>query len=89
MSTPAGYDEAHAAAERLADLTGTDHHEAVVVLGSGWGPAADAFGEQVAAFPPCDTDLDQVDGDEVAADLAADLALERSLEDIRFAEGWS
>ena len=48
-----------------------------------------AWAEQVAAFPPCDTDVDQVDDDEVAADLAADLALERSLEDIHFAEGWS
>lgn len=51
MSIPGGYDEAHAAAERLAELTGTDRHEAVVVLGSGWGPAADAFGEPVARFP--------------------------------------
>jgi purine-nucleoside phosphorylase len=51
VSTPAGYVEAHAAAERLAGLTGTDRHEAVVVLGSGWGPAADAFGEPVATFP--------------------------------------
>ena len=51
MSIPGGYDEAHAAAERLAELTGTDRHQAVVVLGSGWGPAADAFGEPVASFP--------------------------------------
>ncbi len=51
MSIPGGYDEAHAAAERLAELTGTDRHQAVVVLGSGWGPAADAFGEPVAGFP--------------------------------------
>ena len=32
------------AAERIADLTGVERHRAVVVLGSGWGPAADAFG---------------------------------------------
>ena len=51
MSIPSGYDEAHAAAARLAELTGTDRHEAVVVLGSGWGPAAEAFGEPVASFP--------------------------------------
>ena len=51
MSIPGGYVEAHAAAERLAELTGTDRHEGVVVLGSGWGPAADAFGEPVASFP--------------------------------------
>jgi hypothetical protein len=40
-----------------------------------------AWAEQVAVFPPCD--------EEVALDLAADLLLERSLEDIYFAEGWS
>ena len=51
VGIPDGYDEAHAAAERLAELTGTDRHDAVVVLGSGWGPAADAFGEPVASFP--------------------------------------
>jgi purine-nucleoside phosphorylase len=39
------------AAERIGDLTGVRRHRAVVVLGSGWGPAADAFGEVVAAFP--------------------------------------
>jgi purine-nucleoside phosphorylase len=36
------------AASALADLTGVRRHRAVVVLGSGWGPAADAFGEPVA-----------------------------------------
>ena len=36
------------AAERIADLTGVARHRAVVVLGSGWGPAADAFGAPVA-----------------------------------------
>jgi purine-nucleoside phosphorylase len=36
------------AAERIADLTGVERHRAVVVLGSGWGPAADAFGAPVA-----------------------------------------
>jgi purine-nucleoside phosphorylase len=38
------------AADRIADLTGRASHDALVVLGSGWGPAADAFGEPVAAF---------------------------------------
>jgi hypothetical protein len=39
---------------------------------------------------PChDQEPDQVGDEEVAADLAADLLLERSLEDIHFAEGWS
>ncbi len=51
MAIPDGYDDAHAAAARLAELTGSDRHDAVVVLGSGWGPAADAFGEPVASFP--------------------------------------
>ena len=36
---------AHAAAARLVQLTGRRTHDAVVVLGSGWGPAAGAFGE--------------------------------------------
>ena len=44
------YDDARTAAARLAELTGADRHDAVVVLGSGWGPAADAFGEPLAAF---------------------------------------
>jgi purine-nucleoside phosphorylase len=51
VTSPGGYDEAHAAAARLAELTGADRHDAVVVLGSGWGPAAEAFGEAVASFP--------------------------------------
>jgi purine-nucleoside phosphorylase len=51
VATPTGYDEAQAAARRLAELTGVPRHDAVVVRGSGWGPAAEAFGEPVAAFP--------------------------------------
>jgi purine-nucleoside phosphorylase len=39
---------ARQAAGRIADLTGVERHRAVVVLGSGWGPAADAFGTPVA-----------------------------------------
>jgi purine-nucleoside phosphorylase len=50
VGIPQGYADAHAAAGRLAELTGTDRHDALVVLGSGWGPAADAFGEPAAAF---------------------------------------
>ena len=38
------------AAERLSTLTGVPRHDAVVVLGSGWGPAADAFGGPRRAF---------------------------------------
>ena len=51
MAIPDGYDDAQAAAATLAGLTGSERHDAVVVLGSGWGPAADAFGEPVASFP--------------------------------------
>lgn len=45
------YAEAGAAAERIVELSGVRQHEALVVLGSGWGPAANAFGEPIAAFP--------------------------------------
>lgn len=45
---------ARRAAERLAALTGVARHDALVVLGSGWAPAADAFGEPLAAFPMTD-----------------------------------
>jgi len=48
------YALARAAADRIAELTGRARHQALVVLGSGWGPAADAFGEPVAAFPMTD-----------------------------------
>jgi purine-nucleoside phosphorylase len=47
-------DPARSAAERLAELTGVRRHRAVVVLGSGWGPAAEAFGEAVASLPMTD-----------------------------------
>lgn len=36
------------AAEHVAAITGVAQHRAVVVLGSGWAPAAEAFGEPVA-----------------------------------------
>ncbi|WP_029138313.1 purine-nucleoside phosphorylase [Nakamurella lactea] len=45
------YAVAAAAAGRIAALTGRDTHDALVVLGSGWGPAAMSFGEPIAAFP--------------------------------------
>jgi purine-nucleoside phosphorylase len=41
---------AEQAAARIAELTGVESHRAVVVLGSGWAPAADAFGHSVAGF---------------------------------------
>lgn len=48
---PGSYALAGEAAAALAGLTGRTTHQALVVLGSGWGPAADAFGEPVARFP--------------------------------------
>ncbi|MFZ2014253.1 MAG: purine-nucleoside phosphorylase [Nocardioides sp.] len=45
---------AEEAARRLATLSGVPHHDALVVLGSGWGPAADAFGEPVATLAMTD-----------------------------------
>ncbi|MEO5708913.1 MAG: purine-nucleoside phosphorylase [Nocardioidaceae bacterium] len=48
------YALAERAAGRIADLTGRAAHDALVVLGSGWGPAAHAFGDPVAAFAMTD-----------------------------------
>jgi purine-nucleoside phosphorylase len=45
------YALARRAAARLGELTGTSTYDAVVVLGSGWGPAAEAFGEPRAVVP--------------------------------------
>ena len=42
------------AARVLGERTGHTRHDAVVVLGSGWGPAADAFGEPSTVFPVTD-----------------------------------
>jgi purine-nucleoside phosphorylase len=47
-------DLARLAAERIAELTGVDRHRAVVVLGSGWGPAAQGLGDLVAELPMTD-----------------------------------
>lgn len=44
-------DAADASAELLASLSGVDHHDVAVVLGSGWRPAADRMGEVVEEFP--------------------------------------
>jgi purine-nucleoside phosphorylase len=41
---------AREAAAAIAGLTRRAEHDALVVLGSGWGPAADAFGEPAASF---------------------------------------
>ncbi|HEX4016911.1 MAG TPA: purine-nucleoside phosphorylase [Frankiaceae bacterium] len=42
--------DAEASAARLAELTGVAHHDAAIVLGSGWLPAADLLGEPAAEF---------------------------------------
>ena len=38
-------------AARLAEVTGIERHDVVLVLGSGWTPAADQLGEIVADVP--------------------------------------
>src|SRR5207342_3619908 len=47
-------DPARSAAARLAELTGVPRHRAVVVLGSGWAPAAEALGEPLATLSMTD-----------------------------------
>jgi purine-nucleoside phosphorylase len=42
------YEVARAAAVRLAERTGVERHDALVVLGSGWAGAADVLGEVIA-----------------------------------------
>jgi purine-nucleoside phosphorylase len=44
------YQAAADAANVLAGLTGTPHHDVAIVLGSGWVPAADAIGTAAAEF---------------------------------------
>jgi purine-nucleoside phosphorylase len=39
---------AQKAADRLAELTGVEHHDIALVMGSGWMPAVDALGEATA-----------------------------------------
>jgi purine-nucleoside phosphorylase len=51
---PDPYALAGRAATRLAELTGAATHDALVVLGSGWGPAADAFGTPMATLAMTD-----------------------------------
>jgi len=48
------HESAQEAAQRIADLTGVPRHRAVIVLGSGWGPAADGLGDPVAHFAMTD-----------------------------------
>lgn len=42
---------AEAAAARIAKLTGVDHHDILLVVGSGWLPALDSLGTPTAEFP--------------------------------------
>lgn len=46
--------KAQESADAIARLTGVDHHEVAIVLGSGWVPAADLIGTTVAEFPSTD-----------------------------------
>ncbi len=45
------FDVARAAAATIADRTGVARHDVALVLGSGWGGAADLLGETVAELP--------------------------------------
>jgi purine-nucleoside phosphorylase len=45
------FDVARAAARHLAEVTGIERHDVALVLGSGWGGAADLLGETVAEVP--------------------------------------
>jgi len=45
------FDVARAAAAHIAAATGVAHHDLALVLGSGWGGAADLLGETVAELP--------------------------------------
>ncbi|MGW6131824.1 purine-nucleoside phosphorylase [Cellulomonas sp. NPDC055163] len=45
------FDVARGAAEHLARVTGVARHDVALVLGSGWGGAADLLGETVAEVP--------------------------------------
>ncbi|HSS68213.1 MAG TPA: purine-nucleoside phosphorylase [Nocardioidaceae bacterium] len=48
------YDLAKDAADALREQTGIEHHDVAFVLGSGWLPAADALGDQIAAVKTTD-----------------------------------
>jgi purine-nucleoside phosphorylase len=47
-------DLAAEAADRLRKLTGVDHHDIALVMGSGWLPAVDALGEATAEVSTTD-----------------------------------
>ncbi len=45
------FEVARAAANDIARLSGVEHHDIAVTLGSGWGRAAELIGEETASFP--------------------------------------
>ncbi|MGB3373522.1 MAG: purine-nucleoside phosphorylase [Microbacterium sp.] len=45
------FEVAAQAADDIARLTGVDHHDIALTLGSGWGKAAELIGETVATIP--------------------------------------
>ncbi|HEX6875719.1 MAG TPA: purine-nucleoside phosphorylase [Nocardioidaceae bacterium] len=47
-SSLSAQDLAAGAAQRLRELTGVEHHDVALVMGSGWLPAVDALGEATA-----------------------------------------
>jgi len=49
--TPGPWDLVADAATAISRATGTERHDVLVVLGSGWAPAADRFGTTVAEVP--------------------------------------
>lgn len=54
QTPPDAYARAAEAADALRTRTGVDRHDVVVVLGSGWRPAAEQLGEAEVAFPAAD-----------------------------------
>jgi purine-nucleoside phosphorylase len=48
------FEVARTAAADIARLTGVEHHDIALTLGSGWGKAADLIGETVATIPATD-----------------------------------
>lgn len=50
------YELAKSSAAAIADRTGVDHHDVAVILGSGWAPAAEAFGTTVCEIPYSEID---------------------------------
>jgi purine-nucleoside phosphorylase len=48
------FEVARRAAEDIARLTGVEHHDIALTLGSGWGKAAELIGETVATIPATD-----------------------------------